>query len=150
MKPAGQPADPIVLSICRARGNEPAALIEILHDISAQKGAVPETDLIWIAEALNLSRAEVFGTMSFYPDFHATPPAGTVVKVCRGEACQAMGAKALEAALVAGSDHTPPARIEPVYCLGNCALAPAAMIGETLIGRASPDRVRRALAEAGK
>ncbi|NOZ32286.1 MAG: formate dehydrogenase [Alphaproteobacteria bacterium] len=150
MKSAGEAADHIISAICDAHDNNPAALIEILHDVQGQKGHVPDGDLVVIAMALNLSRAEIFGTMSFYPDFHAQPPEAPVVKICRGEACQAMGALELADKFAAAPMAGEPVEVEPVYCLGNCALAPAAMIGDTLIGRADVARLQSVLADLKK
>ena len=124
-----------VAEICLAHGNRPDALIEILHDIQAQFGHVPETSLPQIAEALNLSRAEVYGVVTFYHDFHMKPQGKHVIKICRAEACQSMGSTALIAALekqlkVKLGETTADKKItlEATYCLGLCASAPSLMI----------------------
>jgi formate dehydrogenase subunit gamma len=122
-------------AICVRHGDAPDALIEILHDVQDALGHVPEAALPAIAGRLNLSRAEVHGVVSFYHDFR-TAPGPLAVRVCQGEACQSMGGEALMAALRARG-----AAVEPVYCLGNCALAPAAMADGRLIGRASAERI---------
>lgn len=133
--------------ICNAHDNRPDALIEIFHAIQHALGYVPEAILPVIAKRLNLSRAEVYGVLSFYPDFRRMPPGATVVKLCRAEACQAMGGRALETHVrrATGVDFgqtTPDGTLtlEAAYCLGNCALAPSLLINDTLYGRVTPDR----------
>ena len=128
-------------------GDEPSALIEILHDLQAEAGAISEGDLRIIAERLNLSRAEVHGVMSFYHDFRRDPAGATVIKVCRAEACQAMGAARLVTEICArygvdlGATSDAGITVEPVYCLGNCALSPAATVDGELVGRADVARI---------
>lgn len=108
-------------------------LLPILHAVHKAFGHVPEAAVPAIANVLNLTRAEVHGTLTFYHDFQRTPVSGTTIKICRAEACQAMGARELvkHAQKTAG----PNIRIEPIYCLGLCATAPAAMIGDQVYGR---------------
>jgi formate dehydrogenase subunit gamma len=127
-----------VTSACDAHGNRPDALIEILHDIQSVQGCVDDDAARQIAERLNLSRAEIHGVRSFYTDFSATPRSGKIIKLCRAEACQAVGSEPLAAELEANGIET-----EATYCLGNCALGPAAMIGGKLIGRASIEALTR-------
>ncbi|MEL6235497.1 MAG: NAD(P)H-dependent oxidoreductase subunit E [Pseudomonadota bacterium] len=134
-----------IAQICAQHGDDPSALLEILHDVQATLGHVPEDALPDIARRLNISRAEAHGVMSFYHDFRRDPARGVVVKICRAEACQAMGAEALWTRIARRSGIT----VEPVYCLGNCALAPAAMVAGQLIGRADDARLTTAIAEAG-
>ncbi len=100
-------------------------LLPILHDVQAEWGHVSEAAIRAIALALNLSRADVHGVVSFYHDFHDTPEPHAVVKLCRAEACQARGVEALVAAL----PSNPRVKVEPVYCLGLCSVGPNAMIG---------------------
>jgi formate dehydrogenase subunit gamma len=107
------------------------ALLPILHDIQAALGHVPETAIPVIAHALNLSRAEVHGVISFYHDFLVEPRKRPVIKLCRAESCQARGVEALAAAF-AGENRV---SIETVYCLGLCSVGPNAMVGETLHAR---------------
>src|SRR5690349_18003935 len=123
-----------VSAVCAAYDNRPADLIEMLHEIQARLGYVPEGAAQRLAQALNLSRAEVHGVISFYHDFHRTPPGRHIVRVCRAEACQAVGCEALakhaEASLGIGFGETRgdgKATLEAVYCLGNCALGPSVM-----------------------
>ncbi|MCA0964816.1 formate dehydrogenase subunit gamma [Salipiger bermudensis] len=123
-------------------------LLPILHAIQEAHGHVPEAALPLIAETLNLTPAEVHGVMSFYHDFRKAPAGRHVVKLCRAEACQSMGANALSEAVldklgIGWGGTTPDGRVtvEAVYCLGLCACAPAAMIGDRLIGRADAARI---------
>ncbi len=117
-------------------------LMPILHALNNRFGFVDERALPIIADVLNLTRAEVQGVVSFYHDFRRTPAGRHVVKVCRAEACQAMGAENLIAGLeksfgVKLGETCKDGRmtLEPVYCLGNCALSPAAQIDGKLYGR---------------
>ena len=117
-------------------------LLPILHDIQAAFGHVPRAAIPLIAQALNLSRAEVYGVATFYPDFRRTPAGRHVVKLCRAEACQSRGATALaelaEARLGVRLGETRAdgkVTLEPVYCLGLCATAPSAMVDGRLVGR---------------
>jgi len=123
-------------------------LLPILHAIQDTYGHVPETALPLIAETLNLTQAEVHGVMSFYHDFRKAPAGRHVVKICRAEACQSMGANALSEAVLdklgigwGGTTTDGRVTVEAVYCLGLCACAPAAMIGDRLIGRADAARI---------
>jgi formate dehydrogenase subunit gamma len=120
----------------------PGALLPVLHAIQDALGFIPPDAVPQIARALNLSQADVHGVISFYHDFRSEPPGRHVLKLCRAEACQAMGSEALAAHLtrrlgVAWKQTSPDGAltIEPVYCLGNCALSPAAMLDGKLRGR---------------
>lgn len=126
---------------------EPGALLEVLHAVQQRLGHVPPAAVAVVARALNLSRAEVHGVLSFYPDFRQTPAGRHVVRLCRAEACQAVGARALEdhARRALGVDfHGTTAdgsvTLEAAYCLGNCACGPSLLIDETLHARVSPSR----------
>lgn len=130
----------------------PGALMPVLHAIQDALGFVPPGAVPRIAHALNLSQAEVHGVISFYHDFRSAPPGRHVVKLCRAEACQAMGSERLAAHLtnrlgIDWRETTPDGAItiEPVYCLGNCALSPAIMIDGALRGRVTPDSLDRAI-----
>jgi formate dehydrogenase subunit gamma len=121
-------------------------LLPILHSVQAAFGYVPQDTLPVIAAHLNISRAEVHGVVSFYHDFREAPAGRHVVKLCRAEACQAMGADALagrvQAALGCGwHDTAGDVTLEPVFCLGLCACGPAAMVDDQLIGRADVDAI---------
>jgi formate dehydrogenase subunit gamma len=140
------PLDPrlreAVQSAVEAARGEPGPLLEILHAIQNALGYVPPDAVPLIASELNLSRAEVHGVVSFYHHFRSTPPGQRVLRLCRAEACQSMQGRALESHVKArlGIDfHETTAdgrlTLEPVYCLGNCACAPAMMVDEELYGR---------------
>lgn len=131
-------------------------LLPILHDIQAEWGHVPEAAQPVIAAALSMTRAEVYGVVSFYHDFRDHPAGRHVLRLCRAEACKSMGADALADQVRAAlgldwHETTPDGRLtlEPVFCLGLCACAPSAQIGEKLVGRVTLDKVRRLVAEAG-
>ena len=131
-------------------------LLPILHDIQAEWGYVPEEAQPVIAAALGLTRAEVHGVVSFYHDFRDHPSGRHVLRLCRAEACQSMGANALAAATLAklgldwhGTTPNGAVTVEPVYCLGLCACAPAAMIDGRVVGRVDTARMARILLEAG-
>ena len=130
-------------------------LLPMLHDIQAELGHIPETAVPELAAALNIGRAEVHGVISFYHDFRKTPAGKHVVKVCRAEACQAVGANALSdraLALLGGDWHGKTAggvTIEPVYCLGLCACGPAVMVDGQLEGRVDTARFDEILSEVG-
>lgn len=141
-------------SICRRYGDRPEALIEILHDVQAQAGCVSDEAVQVIADRLNLSRADVHGVRSYYSDFTTEKDGRCVVRLCRAEACKAVGADmladAVETRLGVKTGETAAdgsVSVKTVFCLGDCALGPAAMIGDQLIGRATPDRIEAKLAE---
>ena len=145
--------DEALRALCARHGNQAGALIEILHDVQNAQGHVPDSALPVIAQALNLSRAEVYGVVTFYHDFRKAPAGRHVLKICRAEACQAMGADRLAASLakavgieIGGTTPNGAVSLEAVYCLGNCALAPAAMLDGKLIGRADDRALVQALA----
>ena len=112
-------------------------LLPILHDVQAEFGFIGEDAIRTIAEALNLTRAEVHGVVSFYHDFRTTPDARPVVKLCRAEACQARGVDAVAAA-VPQDDRV---KIETIYCLGLCSVGPAAMVGTTVHARLDAEKL---------
>ena len=124
-----------VRGACAAYGDAPAALIEILHDVFARYGEIPEAALVVIAEALNLSRAEVYGAKSFYRDFNRLADDRRLVEICLGEACRSCGSAQLFEAVKSRLDDGDVAKISPVYCLGNCALSPAVSIDGVTYGR---------------
>lgn len=136
-----------VEDILNAHKGMEGALLPILHAIQAEFGYIPQAALPVVAKDLNISRAEVHGVMSFYHDFRENAAGTHVLKLCRGEACQAMGSDRVAAHAekkLGISWHQTSAdglvTLEPVFCLGLCACAPAAMIDGTLIGRV--DEVR--------
>ena len=117
-------------------------MLPILHALQEELGCVGEAAGPLIAQALNLTRAEVHGVISFYHDFRREPAARHVLKLCRGESCQSMGSEALARNLLDrlgidwnGSTAVEGLTVEPVYCLGLCACSPAAMLDGEPIGR---------------
>lgn len=144
----------IILKAIDGHRHLDGALLPVLHAIQDALGWVPPEATPMLAEALNLSRAEVHGVISFYHHFRTTPPGRHVVQVCRAEACQAMGAAALEAhakrSLNADYGQTTAdgaITLEPVYCLGNCACSPALRIDDEIVGRVDAERFDALMAE---
>lgn len=124
------------------------ALLPILHAVQAAVGHIPRDTIPIIAHALNLTRAEVYGVVSFYHDFRERSPGRHVVKLCRAEACQAVGGRALTAAVL---DHfgvdwgetsaAGSVTVEAVYCLGLCSVAPAALVDGEPHGRCDANQI---------
>jgi formate dehydrogenase subunit gamma len=139
---------PDVATVIAARyDNKPDALLEILHDLQHEVGHIPEASLPILAKALNLSRAEVHGVVSFYHEFRRKPAGRHVVKMCRAEACQSMkGNELAEAAQktlkVKFGETTSDGAItlEAVYCLGLCATSPSLLVDERPMGRMTPKK----------
>lgn len=125
-------------SICAQHGNRPGALIEILHAVQAAHGFLSNDALKIIAHALNISRAEIYGVMTFYHDFRRKPPPAHSIRLCRAEACQAVGAEELTRHAETRLAGNGAIGVEAVYCLGNCALGPAALIDGELHARLTP------------
>jgi formate dehydrogenase subunit gamma len=141
--------------IVAAEAGREGALLPILHAIQAAFGHIPAEAVPLIAKALNLSRAEVHGVISFYHDFRRHPPGRHVLQLCRAEACQSMGADALAARArdqlgVTWGETTRDGAVtlEPVFCLGLCACAPSAMLDGRPLARLDPGRLDALLAEA--
>ena len=133
----------------------PGATLPILHDLLEQFGYIDAAAIPLIADALNISRAEALGVVSFYHDFRRSPIDGRVLKLCRAESCQAMGCEDLVSHLavrhgvtVDGLDEGSGIRVESVYCLGNCALSPAALLDGEPIGRLDCGRLDAIVAGA--
>jgi len=131
------------------------ATLPILHALQEAFGCVPEAAEPLVAEALNLSRAEVHGVVTFYHDFRRAPPGRHVVKLCRAEACQARGGDVLAAEVERGlgtpiNSTSPDGRVtfEAVYCLGLCASGPALMLDGKLFGRVAPGEGAARVVEA--
>lgn len=131
------------------------ATLVILHALQEAFGYVPEAAIPMVAQALNLSRAEVHGVFTFYHDFRHKPAGRHVLKLCRAEACQAAGGDALAAraeaklgVLLGGTTADDRVTLEPIYCLGLCATAPSAMLDGRLIGRLDEKRIDALVAEA--
>lgn len=127
------PLEGKIKTICAERDNAPDMLLEILHAIQAFHHYIPESAYQIIADCLNLSRAEIYGVATFYHDFRQKPPAKKVVKLCQSEACQSMGSVQLKSDIEQGLSAD--VAIETIYCLGNCALAPSALVDGQIYGR---------------
>ncbi len=132
----------------------PGATLPILHGIQDRLGYIPQEVIPRIACALNQTRAEISGVLSFYHHFRTTPPGDHVLQVCRAEACQAVGSRSLEAHIkqTLGVDYhetTVDQRVtlEPVYCLGNCACGPSVQLDDAVIGRVTTARFDQLLDE---
>ncbi|MBI3899333.1 MAG: formate dehydrogenase subunit gamma [Gammaproteobacteria bacterium] len=146
--PVGQSnAASAVAAAIAAQKHRPGALLPILHEIQDNLGYVPKEAVPVIAKALNLSRAEVHGVITFYHHFRSSSPGKHVVRICRAEACQSMGAERLiehvQTSLKTEMHETSADgrfTIEPVYCLGNCACSPAVMIDDQLHGRVDANK----------
>jgi formate dehydrogenase subunit gamma len=131
------------------------ATLVILHALQDAFGYVPEAAIPMVAEALNLSRAEVHGVFTFYHDFRHKPAGKHVLKLCRAEACQAAGGDAVaaraEAKLgvkIGSTTADERVTLEPIYCLGLCATAPSAMLDGRVVGMLDEARIDALIAEA--
>ena len=154
---SGPTADqPELQQIINDLRHQPGALLPILHAVQERFGFIDDAAVPVIAEALNLSRAEVHGVLTFYHDFRRTPAGAHVLKLCRAEACQSMGCEELAETLVrrhgvafgeTSSDGK--LTLEAVYCLGNCALAPAALLDGKVHGRLDAATVGTLLKSVG-
>jgi formate dehydrogenase subunit gamma len=133
----------IIAGLTRLEG----ATLPMLHALQDEFGYVDPQAVPLIAEALNLSRAEIHGAISFYHDFKTAPQPARTIKLCRAEACQALGCESVVAELARmhgiAVDGGPAGdvRVETVYCLGNCALGPSALVDGELIGRVDAARI---------
>lgn len=149
----------VARDVIASHGATEGPLLPILHDLQSIFGHVPREAVPLLADALNLSRAEVHGVITFYHDFRTEPAGRHVLKLCQAEACQSMGARDLAEHLrrrldIGLHETTADGRItvEPVYCLGNCACAPAALADGELVGRIDAKRLDRLVdaMEAGR
>ncbi|SLN18179.1 formate dehydrogenase subunit gamma [Pseudooctadecabacter jejudonensis] len=141
--------------LARHKGQE-GPLLPILHSVQAEFGFIPGDVVQIIADDLNITRAEVHGVITFYHDFRDAPAGKHIVKICRAEACQAVGGAAISERAFEklgvgwhGTTANGAVTLEPVYCLGLCACAPAAMVDDTVVGRVDADKLDKLLAEAG-
>ncbi|MEE9355134.1 MAG: formate dehydrogenase subunit gamma [Methylococcaceae bacterium] len=148
---------PTVQTVIEELKEKPGALLPILHGIQNNLGYIPPESVPEIASALNLSRAEVHGVISFYHYFRETPPGKHTVYLCRAESCQAMGSNSLEkhAKEKLGVDfHETTSNglfsLEPVYCLGNCACSPAMLIDKDIYGRLDNNKFDAIIDELGE
>jgi len=131
-------------------------LLPIFHAMQAEWDHVPQTAIAIIAEVMNIGRAEVHGTMSFYHDFRTQPAGRHVVKLCRAEACQSVGADAMADHARSrlgvdwhGTTKNGNVTLEPVFCLGLCACGPAALVDGKVVGHLDETKLDRIIAEVG-
>jgi len=122
--------------------DKPGALLPILHEIQKSEGYIPPESVPLIADALQQTRAEIHGVISFYHYFRQTPPGRNQIQICRAEACQARGARTLEAHAKEtlgidyhGTTADKEFSLDAVYCLGNCSCGPTIRVGDDIIGR---------------
>lgn len=144
----------VAASVIAAHEGREGSLLPILHDLQDAFGYVPEAVVPMVAQALNISRAEVHGVVTFYHDFRHEPAGSHVLKLCRAEACQACGGDVLAAraedklGIKIGETSTDGrVTVEAIYCLGLCATAPSAMIDGRLVGRLNEKKLDSLLAE---
>lgn len=134
------------------------SLLAVLHAIQDEVGYVPPAAVAPLAQAMNLSRAEVHGVITYYHHFRTQPPAPVTVQLCRAEACRSMGTEALAQHIEAHTgcrfdaehQHGATVELESVYCLGQCALSPALMLNGTLHARVTPQKFDAIFAAASK
>ena len=133
-----------VAGLVEQHGTRRDALLPLLHDLQATQGFIAEDDIRALALALNLSRAEVQGVVSFYHDFRTQPQEKPVIKLCRAEACQSRGVEALAAGFK--DDRV---KLETAYCLGLCAVGPNALVGDQVHARLDAEKLSK-LAEVAR
>ncbi len=134
--------------IIAAHGAPEGGALPVLQALQAEFGYIPPEAVLAVAQALNLTRAEVHGVLTFYHDLRAEPPGRHVLKLCRAEACQSMGGEALARHALArvavqwgGTTPDGALTVEPVFCLGLCACAPSAMLDGEPVARLNPARL---------
>lgn len=137
---------PVLRDILVRSQHLPGALLPLLHEVQDALGCIPANTVGPIAQALNLSRAEVHGVITFYHHFRVEPALPTVVQVCRAEACQSMGSEHLWAHACATVNGA--FTLEPVYCLGLCSSSPAMSINEKMHARVDTAKFDRLVAAA--
>lgn len=142
-------------AICNKLIGLEGPLLPILHAVQAEFGYIPTEALPVIAEAVNISRAEIHGVVTFYHDFRDHPAGRHMLKICRAEACQSMGGEAVAERLLSllgvdwgGTTNDGAVTVEPVYCLGLCACSPSAMLDGKVFGRLNAKRAEALAAEA--
>ncbi|HEX6361822.1 MAG TPA: NAD(P)H-dependent oxidoreductase subunit E [Albitalea sp.] len=142
---AAPPYDPRVVDrVITERRHLDGALMPVLHGVQEALGCVPAAAVGQIAEALNLSRAEVHGVLTYYHHFRQHPVDGPLLQVCRAEACRSVGGEQLLAQAHAAGGCA----VEPVYCLGLCAMSPAVMLDGQPHARMTPSKLADLMAGA--
>ena len=128
------------------------SVLRALQMVQTTFGYVPDQALKMVADVCNVSRAEVYGVFTYYSDFRSTPPAPNIIKICIAEACQANGSDALVETVrnemgldVHAKSRSGDVEVAPVFCLGNCALGPSALVNDRLLGRVTVAKIRAVL-----
>ncbi|MBU2866101.1 formate dehydrogenase subunit gamma [Pacificibacter marinus] len=154
--PHETPNDAAILDVITTQLSLEGPLLPMLHALQETFDHVPQSAVPLLAQTLNISAAEVHGVVSFYHDFKEVPSGRHIVKICRAEACQAVGANALADATLEklgvawhGTTANGAVTIEPVYCLGLCACGPAAMVDGKVVGRVDTSKMDQILSEVG-
>jgi formate dehydrogenase subunit gamma len=145
----------VAQALIERKRDTPGATLPILHELQEHFGYIDDAAIALIADALNISRAETLGVVSFYHDFRRSPVDGRELKLCRAESCQSLGCEDLVSHLelrhgikADGENNHSGLHVETVYCLGNCALSPAALLDGAPIGRLDRDRIDAIVAAA--
>ena len=145
----------VAQALIERKRDTPGATLPILHELQEHFGYIDDAAIPLIADALNISRAETLGVVSFYHDFRRSPVDGRELKLCRAESCQSLGCEDLVSHLelrhgikADGENNHSGLHVETVYCLGNCALSPAALLDGAPIGRLDRDRIDAIVAAA--
>jgi len=132
----------LVRAVATQQVSDRGPLMSVVHEVMEELGYISRPDVETIADVLNLSVAEVHGVVSFYQDFRTEPPAAHTVALCRGEACQSVGAEALyDGTRARASSLGADVEVAEVFCLGNCALGPSGTVDGRLHGRLSAARL---------
>ena len=146
-----------IVAIVERHRHRDGPLIEILHDVQADFGCIPSGAVAVIARALNLSRAEVHGVVTFYHHFRTRAPGRHVLQICRAESCQAAGGRAIESHAqkrlgvgFGGTTADGRVTLEAVYCLGLCACSPAAMLDDEVYRRVTAESLDTLIDAAAK
>jgi formate dehydrogenase subunit gamma len=142
-------SDAAAEQVIDAHRDRPGPILPTLQALQEHFGYVDPRAVPMVAEALNVSRAEVHGVLTFYHDLRTSPPADVTVRLCTAEACQALGSRQLLVAVeqqlgtaLGGRSTDGRVDLEQVFCLGNCALGPSALIGGMVHGRLDAERVQ--------
>ena len=154
--PLPEPERLLVSQLLSQYQTQAGGLLPLLHAVQDSLGFIPPSCVPLIAEAMNLSRAEVHGVITYYHFFRSTPPGQHVIQICRAEACQSCGSEELMAQaekILGCSSHGTSAdgqyTLEPIYCLGLCASSPAVQIDDKLHARMTPAKFQAAVAKLG-
>jgi len=155
--PSEQSISERALEVVEAHAGQKGPLLPILHDLQEEFGHLPGAALRTVADRLNISRAEVHGVASFYHDFRDAPAGRHVLKICRAEACQSVGAERVAAHAASrlridlGETTADDAiTLEAVYCLGLCACGPAVMVDGKVVGRVDEGKIDTLISECGR